>query len=1168
MLDQALITTIEEKKSNVQGFMGKKALLIGIETNQKHLGYILGWSFCSDIMIYNPFHSKAKPYIGKYEGHNSIIIDCKLMNHTPCCVSIDEKKILRIWSIHDFSTLQIMSLEFIVSMIKIVQMLPDDSFLIGSRRIFYYHNLDLKNQLALLGQSQPVKAVFSDHYKNFMVLTRYDMRVFSPITGKLSGVFTDIAKQDSDYSVQVSSFCVGARDRKFYLGDTEGNIQMFNLKSGQLLKVINSPDDDYNVVEKLAQATFYRLNQRIDRKVCCMVYLHEEKIIISAANSVIYLHDEIDSEESELIKVFIGGHDEAEITSLKYMEDHNILFSGASNGIISVWDLKCAKHLTVLIGHNSRIIDMFVLGTHNALLSISADSHVCIWNLGGRNNLKYKLTARFVIHDLEKAYTTDRSRSVISAMLWVRNARRDEARREPLLEQRTSTAIDRDPVSQATLKSMSELFQAPFPIRYENKYKHSDFVSFFVEDYAITKVQEDSMRYYLVLGTDNGDMIMSDLLPYIKRSVIDDISRHGGHFSHVDSKIRRKDHITAQKSVASSMAYEIKNFKILTECYDMLRSICIARWHGHEAGVNSIEPVNSTEYLLTCSADQTAKIWNLKGELNSSIILMESGASDWQFYFDWISVTKQDFDQVFRVVEIVQGQKICQQSRDDILNDHLIRTFINAVDQSKADDKSRTWKKVLKKSLLKESSLQNAEKMDIVDKNKTKKDKHIVNKSIVPQIDKVMAKSSNYQRAKMLGTGFQSSLAGELDKEFKVISKEEENKIIGSGFASLSNKVLTEMRKPRCSKRYSVLFKNQVEMLNYEAGGKSSIIDKSNQNSRRLISHTKLEHPTQKLRSSRRSILVHQNTTEQSTSKKTEETYTGKSHFLATTFQRPKMNLKDVDLNRDSARSSASHFRVKSYRRDSSRSRKDSHGLISTSRWNTMINDDNEKSRTVSPARSKKSAEDNKKRVGFVDRFNTPLGSPNKLARVHQQSSFAKSGLNEFSVKLSQYFNTAEEELSNKARAFKFSIIAKPLIDIASSSKKQANSPGLNSQLMKQKIAEFMKSTSNLKSRLSKNATQLPIPESTLEIASKQQEKPPKHAKSLRDLKSEVLNRMKKTAKIIDGQNRFMDKLTIDYGKASSSRISVINHRSQSHIIKMSNTTNMHRRQTSDNIDK
>lgn len=58
------------------------------------------------------------------------------------------------------------------------------------------------------------------------------------MTGKLKKVFNDL--MDEKYPVDLSTFCLGARQRKFFVGDNIGLIRQYNMNNGEFLKSVNS----------------------------------------------------------------------------------------------------------------------------------------------------------------------------------------------------------------------------------------------------------------------------------------------------------------------------------------------------------------------------------------------------------------------------------------------------------------------------------------------------------------------------------------------------------------------------------------------------------------------------------------------------------------------------------------------------------------------------------------------------------------------------------------------------------------------------------------------------------------------------------------------------------------------------------------------------------------
>src|SRR3990167_4006817 len=85
-----------------------------------------------------------------------------------------------------------------------------------------------------------------------------------------------------------------------------------------------------------------------DRVPGAVLYLHDEQILVVALHSVIYLFDESDSMDSSLLKFYLGGHDDTQVTALGYSKTNGILVSGSVNGIVSFWMLYLNVHITAL----------------------------------------------------------------------------------------------------------------------------------------------------------------------------------------------------------------------------------------------------------------------------------------------------------------------------------------------------------------------------------------------------------------------------------------------------------------------------------------------------------------------------------------------------------------------------------------------------------------------------------------------------------------------------------------------------------------------------------------------------------------------------------------------------------------------------------------------------
>ena len=86
----------------------------------------------------------------------------------------------------------------------------------------------------------PLWADFNTYYLKLFILTKYDIRIYDAVTGKLVKIFTEL--QDANSSAELSSFTFDYRFRKFILGDNAGGIRIYNCSNGALMNVVREPE--------------------------------------------------------------------------------------------------------------------------------------------------------------------------------------------------------------------------------------------------------------------------------------------------------------------------------------------------------------------------------------------------------------------------------------------------------------------------------------------------------------------------------------------------------------------------------------------------------------------------------------------------------------------------------------------------------------------------------------------------------------------------------------------------------------------------------------------------------------------------------------------------------------------------------------------------------------
>ena len=64
-------------------------------------GYLVTTGYSNYINVWSPDSSLSKSYVGRLEGHSAIVINCKIFQKLPNCISIDEKNHIRIWDLRN-----------------------------------------------------------------------------------------------------------------------------------------------------------------------------------------------------------------------------------------------------------------------------------------------------------------------------------------------------------------------------------------------------------------------------------------------------------------------------------------------------------------------------------------------------------------------------------------------------------------------------------------------------------------------------------------------------------------------------------------------------------------------------------------------------------------------------------------------------------------------------------------------------------------------------------------------------------------------------------------------------------------------------------------------------------------------------------------------------------
>jgi WD40 repeat protein len=99
------------------------------------------------------------------------------------------------------------------------------------------------------------------------------------------------------------------------------------------------------------------------------------------------IYDESDPEESNLLKVLCGGHQNADILAMAYSMHFTMLATASSNGLVAIWDFETGKMDGLLVNQQCEVVGIdfgdpfpvIVVGQSNGMVSVwtikQASSH-------------------------------------------------------------------------------------------------------------------------------------------------------------------------------------------------------------------------------------------------------------------------------------------------------------------------------------------------------------------------------------------------------------------------------------------------------------------------------------------------------------------------------------------------------------------------------------------------------------------------------------------------------------------------------------------------------------------------------------------------------------------------------------------------------------------------
>jgi WD40 repeat protein len=265
--------------------------------------FMVSGGFDYDALVWNPYVERL---ILRLHGHTAPLVGVEMVPNTPQIVTGDASGVVKIWDIRTFTCMQTFSHEDSgtnTEMNAFVCLPREQRIVTGARKLRKFDYQKLQNPD--LSSDLPVfSAVYNDKLMSFITVTPESVQIWDT-KGNLTQTFRDLSEKG------VTTMCLDDRERKFLLGDYEGNIKIYDYLSGVYMKKCN-----YREFHDRAH----------NGEISNIQYIKKYKCFISTSwDRAISIHDENDAEGGVLLRRIDNAHD-ADISALDYNQYVHIVF--------------------------------------------------------------------------------------------------------------------------------------------------------------------------------------------------------------------------------------------------------------------------------------------------------------------------------------------------------------------------------------------------------------------------------------------------------------------------------------------------------------------------------------------------------------------------------------------------------------------------------------------------------------------------------------------------------------------------------------------------------------------------------------------------------------------------------------------------------------------------
>eukprot|EP01022_Parablepharisma_sp_SALTPOND_P033267 TRINITY_DN88388_c0_g1_i1.p1 TRINITY_DN88388_c0_g1~~TRINITY_DN88388_c0_g1_i1.p1 ORF type:complete len:1327 (-),score=132.42 TRINITY_DN88388_c0_g1_i1:797-4777(-) len=604
-------------------------------------GYIVSIGHENIIKLWSPEVSIKQAYVGTLEGHNAAVISAKFIPKTPLVVSIDERLTIRVWDIKLLNCLQAIALEKKRFECNGLLVIPGQrKFAIYGRRFILFEKTAEKKRRGNVEDEQyPLHVEFNEYYKTFIMVTKMDIRVYEGNTGQLINIFPNILQSKG---VDITSFCLGERHRKFYIGDINGSVRVYNASNGVLLKTIGEHEDvDTTKKHKAPSSGFSKLfNKAINDhhgEISGLHFVKQDNLLISTSfDSTINVYDEEYPEIAPRLRQLSGGHLGAAVTCLSYSPHLGLIATGCANGAITVWDYEMSRVEAMCHLHTREIIHLEFLEECPVLVSTAGDGYIFVWGVRG-------------------------SKQRFSCLCGLLNAFMPDEESQFALPVRSMTSFvgvqkaipKKLPVNgeDMEMEMLKERYRKIIDIwKPTTDQKQGEFLDLKERQFSKENLNE-KFRTYIVTGDEKGRVRTWDFTYLLETLGIRPLKEsYRSQRTYFNPKRKGLVDVSSQAQAALMYTRAGPGPWVIAE-----KNLLLSDFRAHKDLVCSIKRIESPKGFVTASYDRHFKVWSRNGDLWGNI---NTAGDDpvvyWKFPLDWSEERKKDKAKIIELIKEIE----------------------------------------------------------------------------------------------------------------------------------------------------------------------------------------------------------------------------------------------------------------------------------------------------------------------------------------------------------------------------------------------------------------------------------------------------------------------------------------------------------------------------------